>query len=79
MPIYEYRCRYCGRTSEVLVQGFFSPQAPDCPECGKAMERRLSSPALITEKVHNSGKTCCGREERCEKPPCSGGNSCQRH
>ncbi len=78
MPIYEYKCQTCGRVSEVLVQGFFSPRPPECPDCGREMERRLSSPAAVIEKVNRGGKTCCGREERCEKPPCSGGGHCQR-
>jgi putative FmdB family regulatory protein len=78
MPIYEYRCRVCGQVAEALVQGFFSPQAPKCPDCGRDMERRLSSPIMVTEKGKNKGKTCCGREERCEKPPCSSNHSCHR-
>ncbi|MHB8105338.1 MAG: FmdB family zinc ribbon protein [Dehalococcoidales bacterium] len=78
MPIYEYKCGACGQVSEVLVQGFFSPQPLKCPDCGHDMERRFSSPSLVTEKGNHSGKTCCGREERCEKPPCSSGHSCRR-
>jgi len=78
MPIYEYKCKSCGRVSEVLVQGFFSPPAPRCPGCGQDTERRLSPPSLVTEKGGHEGKTCCGREERCEKPPCSSGNGCRR-
>ena len=78
MPIYEYKCKACGQTSEVLVQSFFSPPAPKCPDCGKDMERRLSPPVMVTEKGRHSGKTCCGREERCKKPPCSSGGSCHR-
>ncbi len=79
MPIYEYRCRSCGKVLEVMVQGFINPGAPDCPNCGQEMERRLSSPAAVMQKDHHSGRTCCGREERCEKPPCSGGGGCRRH
>jgi putative FmdB family regulatory protein len=79
MPIYEYKCRSCGKVVEFLVQSFFSPQNPKCPDCGQEMERRLSSPALITEKGDHPGKTCCGREERCKKPPCSGGERCRHH
>ncbi len=79
MPIYEYKCKSCGQVSEVLVQGFFSPQTPRCPSCGQDMERRLSSPSLVTERGSHGGKTCCGREERCEKPPCSSGERCHRH
>ncbi|MFA5309499.1 MAG: zinc ribbon domain-containing protein [Dehalococcoidales bacterium] len=79
MPIYEYKCPSCGKVSEVLVQGFFSPPDPVCPDCGGNMERRLSVPVAVTGKSDNAGKTCCGREERCEKPPCSGGQHCHRH
>jgi putative FmdB family regulatory protein len=79
MPIYEYKCPSCSQVSEVLVQGFFSPPAPKCPDCGHDMERRLSSPNLVMAKGEHSGKTCCGREERCEKPPCSTGERCHRH
>jgi putative FmdB family regulatory protein len=79
MPIYEYKCPSCGRVSEVLVQGFFSPHTPKCPDCERYMERLLSTPVLVTEKSSRAGKTCCGREERCDKPPCSGGGHCHRH
>jgi putative FmdB family regulatory protein len=79
MPIYEYKCPSCGRVTEVLVQGFFSPQAPSCPDCGNVMERRLSSLSMVAERSSHPGRTCCGREERCEKPPCSGGGHCRRH
>ena len=56
MPLYEYKCRSCGQVSEVLVQGFFSPQNPKCPGCGQEMERRLSSPSLVTEKAKMRAK-----------------------
>jgi len=79
MPIYEYQCPSCGKITETLVQGFFATKAPKCPDCGHDTARRLSLPALVTETSHHSGKTCCGREERCEKPPCSGGGGCHRH
>jgi putative FmdB family regulatory protein len=78
MPIYEYKCQSCGQVTEVLVHGFFSPRNPKCSGCGHDTERLLSSPSLVLEKGKHSGNTCCGREERCEKPPCSSGNSCRR-
>lgn len=80
MPIYEYQCKPCGQISEVLVHSFFSPPSPKCPGCGHDMERRLSSPSLVVKEGKHSGTTCCGREERCEKPPCSTtGGRCHRH
>jgi putative FmdB family regulatory protein len=78
MPIYEYMCRSCGHVSEVLAHGFFSPRNPECPQCGSEMERLITTPALI-KNPGNKGTTCCGREERCEQPPCSTGNGCHRH
>jgi putative FmdB family regulatory protein len=80
MPIYEYKCKSCGQTAEIMTQTFNNPPVPKCPACGEEMQRRLSSPALVTVKNSQSGRTCCGREERCEKPPCSGGaGNCHRH
>jgi putative FmdB family regulatory protein len=78
MPIYEYKCESCGHVSEVLVQGFFSPGEPECPECGQKMQKLITSPSLL-KNTGNSGKTCCGREERCDKPPCSSGERCHRN
>ncbi len=41
MPIYEYRCRSCGKDFELLV---FGKEEPQCPECGaKDPERKMSS------------------------------------
>lgn len=40
MPIYEYRCRACGREFEILLQG---SQKPACPGCGgKKLDKKLS-------------------------------------
>ncbi len=79
MPIYEYQCKSCGKISEELVQGFSSSKIPKCPDCGRVMERRLSSPNLVKSGASIHGKTCCGREERCETPACSTGSQCRRH
>jgi len=40
MPLYEYACRPCGRTFEVLVR---NGDAPACPGCGSAELNRLMS------------------------------------
>ena len=44
MPIYEYRCQFCGHELEQL-QRMSDPALRDCPECGKAGLRRLISAA----------------------------------
>ncbi len=77
MPIYEYKCQSCGQVSEVLVHSFNSTGNPACPSCGSHdLERLVSVPSVLKESLHHSGTTCCGRTERCEKPPCSSGEGC---
>lgn len=41
MPLYEYRCRSCGKTFEQLVLGEKEPVF--CPECGGGIEKLVSS------------------------------------
>ena len=77
MPIYDYECKQCGTISELLVRH------PDsdlrCPECGSIdMERLISASYAIKMDAAAPGTTCCGRAERCEKLPCSGGEACRR-
>jgi len=74
MPLYEYRCRSCGSVSEFLVG--FGEEDISCRICGsKEMERILSLSHVSKSAIigKNKGLTCCGREERCEIPPCSEG------
>lgn len=75
MPIYEYRCNACGAEVELLVRG---NAAVVCPHCGALLtERLLSVPARVTSRTFiEAGRTCCGREERCDTPPCSAGEGC---
>jgi putative FmdB family regulatory protein len=78
MPIYDYRCRHCGEVYEVFVQKAESAQTR-CPGCGaEDMEKLLSSFSVTSHTPRTGGTTCCGREERCETPPCSSGGSCHR-
>ncbi len=79
MPIYEYRCKVCGATSEYLI-GVRKDENISCKECGSTeMEKILSVASFvagISERTQD--RTCCGREERCETPPCSDGGTCRR-
>lgn len=43
MPIYEYRCRDCGRVMSVLVRGFSAQAAPSCPRCSGTNLSKLVS------------------------------------
>jgi len=79
MPIYEYRCKACGSVSEYLV-GVGGGEPVQCKTCGSEEMNRILSAASVSVGSSNrmSGHTCCGREERCETPPCSSGGSCRR-
>jgi len=76
MPIYEYQCGVCGDKVAVLVRS--SAAEPLCPDCGSPLtEKVFSVPNVLTGRAnHPAGHTCCGREERCDSPPCSDGSPC---
>jgi len=77
MPIYEYRCRDCESVFETLVRG---GDAVACPYCGSSsLDKLLSTPRVLSGRTARpAGHTCCGREERCDAPPCSTGSGCRR-
>ena len=77
MPLYEYACTRCGRTLEELRRPGES-EAPACPDCGAPTARVPSIPAPPScgTAGRAAGRTCCGREERCDRPPCGEGGAC---
>jgi putative FmdB family regulatory protein len=78
VPIYDFRCRECGKVLEILVRSADSGEIK-CPSCGsKNMERLISASYMIKMGTSAPGTTCCGRTERCETPPCSNGDICRR-
>ena len=79
MPIYEYRCKECGSTSELLT-GLQDDPTISCRSChSPEMERIISADSFLSRTVEGApGHTCCGREERCETPPCFTGEACRR-
>ncbi len=49
MPIFDFSCRACGETFELLVR----KNVPACPKCGGAdLERLISLPAIMSETTH---------------------------
>jgi putative FmdB family regulatory protein len=79
MPIYEYRCSQCGEKFESFTQTMSSGDITSCPACGSQLtDKLLTTPNIGRESLNRKGTTCCGREERCDKPPCSSGGHCHR-
>lgn len=77
MPIYDFKCRDCGRISEVLLRA--TDKIVCCPSCGSEnMERLVPSSYMVKTNAPAPGTTCCGRDERCATPPCSTGGTCRR-
>lgn len=79
MPIYEYKCQDCGGISEILTGVTGTNTAIVCKNCGSKNLTKLISVSFISSNTRPKGLTCCGREERCDTPPCSTGNgTCRR-
>ena len=45
LPLYEYKCKKCGRRSE-KIRKFSDPPLTTCEHCGGELEQLLSSPAI---------------------------------
>lgn len=60
MPLYEYTCAKCGKTSEILVKG--AADKPACPHCGGADLRKefsaFAAKGLKGDHVHTSSCGC---------------------
>ena len=82
MPTYEYECSRCGFVFEDRHSITEDPSRK-CPEChGDAFQRISGGSGFIIRgnapagaktggcSLEVTGKTCCGKEERCDKPPC---------
>ncbi len=70
MPLYDFRCRSCGEVSEMFLRDL-NVSGVTCPACGgEDVEKLLSSFNTPRSYQRPHGLTCCGREERCDKPSC---------
>jgi putative FmdB family regulatory protein len=78
MPLYDYRCRDCGQVHEVFVRSA-EAEPLACPDCGgERLERLLSTFSVASPAVGGGATTCCGRNSRCDSPPCETGDVCRR-
>ncbi|MFC2171410.1 FmdB family zinc ribbon protein [Acidobacteriota bacterium] len=85
MPTYVYRCEKCGDKFE-RFQGIKDPPVKKCDKCGGKVKRLIVPGAGFILKGSGFYETdykqarsnipcgndhsCCGRETRCDKPPC---------
>ena len=88
MPTYEYQCEDCGYKFEKF-QKMSDELIKKCPKCSGSLKRLIGAGMGIIfkgsgfyatdyGKAMPPGGTCCGRTERCEKPPCSDDGVCKR-
>src|SRR5919106_3470514 len=64
MPIYEYRCRGCGKVSSFFTRSLNATLEPVCNYCqSKDMQRRMSSFAMgkSVQSVHEQYPSSSGR------------------
>ena len=79
MPIYDYLCRKCGSTSEILITG--PSESPTCDACGSNDLKKLlsahSSMSGSTKKLMPGlgDTTCCGNAPGTVEG-CAGPGSC---
>lgn len=52
MPIFDYKCEYCGSIKEVIVHKS-DIQEPICAECEQKMVKLPSSPGLLRTNFHD--------------------------
>ncbi len=84
MPTYEYECTACGLHFE-REQAMTDAPLEHCPQCGGTVRRVVSGgtgfyfkgggPGRAASRtgscsLETTGKTCCGRGERCGAPRC---------
>ena len=84
MPLYEYECERCGHVFE-QQHGMNEEPVSQCPECSGEVFQRISGGSGFIIKgsgggrinagsggcsLETTGRTCCGRDHRCEKPQC---------
>jgi len=75
MPTYPYACARCGEFE--LEQAISAPAVERCPSCGGPVERLIAGGSGFIMRGGGDPRggcerttPCCGRETRCDKPPC---------
>lgn len=72
MPIYEYLCQTCDHQFE-LRQKFSDQPASECPECGGAIQKMISSTAFTLKGSGWFSEGYCPKTEAPKPAACAGG------
>jgi len=79
LPIFEYLCNDCGKSSEMLI--FQEDKAQKCTSCGSSnITKLLSTPSSMSGQMKNTmpgpkDTTCCGSSPG-DAAGCAGPGSC---
>lgn len=66
MPIYEYRCRNCGRVTEILEGVGENRESPRCRHCGgTALTKMISASFVHVGGKTGSGMGCASSKKEC--------------
>ncbi|MGB7347175.1 MAG: FmdB family zinc ribbon protein [Pirellulaceae bacterium] len=79
MPLYEYECKQCDATVEILVRSpsaSSSSEPAECPDCGDTKLTRVMSATASPAVKSGGGLPVAGAGEACGAPRCCGGG-CQ--
>ncbi|RLB56325.1 MAG: zinc ribbon domain-containing protein [Deltaproteobacteria bacterium] len=74
MPTYSYSCPNCGQFE--WQQAISEAALTECPRCGAAVQRVITATGGFIMKGRGPAADCdretpcCGRETRCDRPPC---------
>jgi len=86
MPTYEYLCQNCGYKFEKF-QNINEKELKICPKCNRDSLKRIigkgggiifSTKDSSIYKTFQERRTCCGRDEPCDRPPCADDGICKR-
>ena len=78
MPIYDYKCKDCDSTSDIVIN------SPDyrmvhCTECeGQDINKPVFALHFIKTDESVPDATCYWQQNYYDLPSCSSGNNCQR-
>lgn len=68
MPLYDYKCQYCGHEFELLVMG---GEQPACPVCARVELEKLMSGFSVRGGAKESGGSTGSKCSGCAGGSCS--------